>query len=177
MFRGRHCGAGALASRAATSSFPSAQSVSASAPGYIPWSDRLNTLGLQGHKLRVNVPPLNPTEVSDNSRRNAYRTAGIVTGSIGLAGIGAGAVFNALAKNADDSRSCVQGVLQCTADKSGTGYTNAATVSFAVGTTLLATGVTLVVLAPSPDKQERHALRVAARVAGRGGRLQLEGVW
>ena len=38
-------------------------------------------------------------------------------------------------------------------------------------------GVTLLVLAPAPDHQERHALRVAARVANSGGRLQLEGVW
>jgi hypothetical protein len=154
---------------------PGVQSVSASAPGYIPWSDRLNTLDSEGAKLRVNVPALNPTLVVDNSRRNAFRTAGIVTGSVGLAGIGAGAVFNALAHSADDARACTQGVLQCNQNRNG--YSNAAAVSFAVGTTLVATGVTLFVLAPAPDKQERHALRVAARIAGAGGRLQLEGVW
>ncbi len=154
---------------------PGVQSVSASAPGYIPWSDRLNTLDSEGAKVRVNVPPLNPTAVVDNRRRNAFRTVGIVTGSVGLAGIGAGAVFNALAHNAEDARACTQGVLQCNQNRSG--YSNAAAVSFAVGTTLVATGVTLFVLAPAPDKQERHALRIAARVAGPGGRLQLEGVW
>ena len=156
---------------------PGVQSVSASAPGYTPWSDRLNTLDVAGAKVRVNVPPLNPTAHVDNSRRNAFRTAGIVTGSVGLAGIGAGAVFNALAHSADDARACTQGVLQCNQTKNGNGYSNAAAVSFAVGTTLVATGVTLFVLAPAPDKQEKHALRIAARVAGPGGRLQLEGVW
>lgn len=56
-------------------------------------------------------------------------------------------------------------------------YTDAATASYALGGALVRTGVTLFVLAPSPDEQENHALRVAARVASRGGCLQLEGVW
>ena len=59
----------------------------------------------------------------------------------------------------------------------GLGYTDAATVSYAFGGALVRTGVTLFVLAPSPDEQENHALRVAARVASGGGCLQLEGVW
>ncbi|HET7542499.1 MAG TPA: hypothetical protein VFK05_21665 [Polyangiaceae bacterium] len=42
---------------------------------------------------------------------------------------------------------------------------------------LLSTGVTLFVLAPSADNQEKNALRLAARYASSGGRLQLEGVW
>jgi hypothetical protein len=42
---------------------------------------------------------------------------------------------------------------------------------------LFATGLTLFVLAPSPDNEEKHALRVAARYAPNGGRVQLEGVW
>ena len=69
-------------------------------------------------------------------------------------------------------------MVQCTPSKSNSLiYTDAATVSFALGGALVATGVTLFVLAPSPDKQEKNALRVAARYAGSGGRLQLEGVW
>jgi hypothetical protein len=69
-------------------------------------------------------------------------------------------------------------VVQCTPNTSDKHiYSDAATVSFAVGGALLATGVTLFVLAPSPDKEEKHALRVAARYASGGGRLQLEGVW
>jgi uncharacterized membrane protein YhiD involved in acid resistance len=50
-------------------------------------------------------------------------------------------------------------------------------VSFALGGALVATGITLFVLAPAPDKKEQHALRVAARVAPGVGRLQLEGAW
>jgi len=42
---------------------------------------------------------------------------------------------------------------------------------------LLTTGVTLFVLAPSADNQDKNALRVAARYASGGGRLSLEGVW
>jgi hypothetical protein len=70
--------------------------------------------------------------------------------------------------------------MQCTPSKSNkaSGYSEASTVSLAVGGALLATGITLLVLAPSPDNQEKHApLRVAARVGGSGGRLLLEGAW
>ncbi len=132
-----------------------------------------------GRKLRVNVPMLNPVTVANTSRQRAYQTAGVITGSVGLAGIGAGAVFNSLSHA--DAKACVQGVVQCAPSKSSnanTSYANAAAVSFALGGALVATGVTLFVLAPAPDKQEKHALRVAARVSGpTGGRLQLEGVW
>jgi len=110
----------------------------------------------------------------------AYRTAGVVTGSVGLAGIGAGALFNALSKNSEDETTCARGVIQCTPStnrSTRSNYADASSVSFAVGGALLATGVTLFVLAPAPDDQEKHALRVAAHVATNGGRLQLEGVW
>jgi hypothetical protein len=115
----------------------------------------------------------------NTSRRTAFRTAGVVTGSVGLAGIGAGAVFSALSKSADDANTCARGVIQCTPGKANiaNAYSEASTVSLAVGGALLATGVTLFVLAPSPDNQEKHALRVAAHVASNGGRLQLEGAW
>jgi hypothetical protein len=102
----------------------------------------------------------------------------VVTGSFGLAGIGAGALFNALSRNADNASTCAKGVVQCTPNKSNSVvYTDAATVSFAVGGALLATGVTLFVLAPSADNKEQNSLRVAARYAQSGGRVQLEGVW
>ena len=159
---------------------PGTERVSASAKGYAPWSVDLDASQAAGRKLRVNVPPLNPVAVANNSRQNAYRTAGLVTGGVGLAGLGAGAVFNALS-HTDDAKSCTSNMVQCTPGKNqgaSNGYANAAAVSFAVGGALVATGVTLFVLAPAPDKNEQHALRVAARVNGmNGGRLQLEGVW
>lgn len=160
---------------------PGTERVSASAKGYAPWTFDLDTSQAAGRKLRVNVPALNPVAMANNDRRNAYRTAGVVTGSVGLAGLGAGAVFNALSSHNDDAKTCVQGVVQCSPSKSNNtsnGYANAAAVSFAVGGALVATGVTLFVLAPAPDNKEQHALRIAARMAGTtGGRLQLEGVW
>jgi hypothetical protein len=126
------------------------------------------------------VPTLAPASGADAiaARGRAYRTAGVVTGSFGLAGIGAGALFSALSRNPEDSGTCAKGVVQCTPSKSNSlVYTDAARVSFALGGALLATGVTLFVLAPSPDREEKHALRVAARYVGSGGKLQLEGVW
>ncbi len=160
---------------------PGTERVSASAKGYAPWTFDLDTSQAAGRRMRVNVPALNPAAMANNDRRNAYRTAGVVTGSVGLAGLGAGAVFNALSSHSDDAKTCVQGVLQCTpgkANNTSNGYANAAAVSFALGGALVATGVTLFVLAPAPDNKEQHALRIAARMAGTsGGRLQLEGVW
>lgn len=161
---------------------PGVQRVNASAKGYAPWNIELDATRGEGQQFRVNVPTLAPSRdesaSATASRGNAYRTAGVVTGSVGLAGIGAGALFTALSRNPDDASTCVKGVVQCAPNKSNhLVYTDAATVSFALGGALLATGVTLFVLAPSPDKKEKNALRVAARYAGSGGRLQLEGVW
>ena len=154
------------------------QHVTVSAKGHRPWLLDL-AVGRDSHEYRINVPTLAPEAVPNNDRRNAFRTAGVITGGAGVAGIGAGAVFSALSHNADDAGTCARGVIQCTPNHSTkSGYSDAATVSFAVGGTLLATGITLWVLAPAPDNKEKNApLRVAARVMGDGGRLQLEGVW
>ena len=96
-----------------------------------------------------------------------------------MAGLGAGAVLSALSRSADDANTCARGVIQCAPGRSTrAGYSDAATVSFAIGGTLLASGITLLVLSPAADNKEQHApLRVAARVTGAGGRLQLEGAW
>ena len=154
------------------------QHVTVSAKGHRSWALDL-AVAREAHEYRVNVPTLTPMAQPDNDRRNALRTAGVITGGAGIAGIGAGAVFSALSHNADDANTCARGVIQCTPTRSTkSGYMDASTVSFAVGGTLLATGITLWVLAPAPDNKEKNApLRVAARVAGEGGRLQLEGVW
>jgi len=157
---------------------PGEQRLSAYAKGYRPWSADLDASGGEGRRYSINVPTLAPEQPARADRGRAYRTAGVVTGSVGLAGIGAGALFGALSRNADNASTCVKGVVQCTPSRSSSViYTDAETVSYAIGGALLATGVTLFVVAPSADQQERHALRVAARYASSGGRLQLEGVW
>jgi hypothetical protein len=156
---------------------PGMQRVSATAKGYRAWTAEIDATTGEGRRFPIDVPTLAPEQVRGD-RGRAYRTAGVVTGSVGLAGIGAGAVFSALSHSADASSGCAKGAAQCTpgtANKSV--YSEAATVSFAVGSALLATGVTLFVLAPSSDNKESHALRVAARYASSGGRVQLEGVW
>ena len=156
------------------------QQVSASAKGYNSWTTTIDATHGAGRRYRVDVPTLAPAPGADlvADRGKAYRTAGIVTGSFGLAGIGAGAVFSAISRNANDASTCAKGVVQCTPSSSNKStFSDAATVGFAVGGALVATGVTLFVLAPSPDNKEKNALRVAARYANSGGRLQLEGVW
>jgi len=153
------------------------QRISASAKGHSPWHLDVEVSRSEARQYRITVPALDPLlPQASTSRRSAYRTAGVVTGSVGLAGIGAGAVFSAL-KHTEDPGTCGTGATQCSPAKSNAAYSNASTVSFALGGALLATGVTLFVLAPSPDNQEKNALRVSARPLASGGRLQLEGVW
>jgi hypothetical protein len=154
------------------------QHITVAAKGHRSWALDL-AVARDAHEYRVNIPMLTPDVAPNNYRRNVIRTAGVITGGAGIAGIGAGAVFSALSHNADDASTCARGVVQCAPNRSAkSGYSDAATVSFAVGGTLLATGITLWVLAPAADNKEKNApLRVAARVAGEGGRLQLEGVW
>jgi len=159
---------------------PGMQHVSASAKGYQAWSADIDTRRSDGQRWQVSVPALAPEQSSRSSsdRGRGYRTAGIVTGSVGLAGLGAGAVFSALSRNANDASACAKGAASCTQNSTSKAtLSDAATVSFALGGALLATGVTLFVVAPSADNQEKHALRVAARYASSGGRVQLEGVW
>jgi tetratricopeptide (TPR) repeat protein len=159
---------------------PGVQQLSASSKGYTTWRLEIDASHGEGQQYQVVVPTLAPARGvrSELSRRNAYRTAGVVTGSVGLAGLGAGAVFRAMSHNANDAKSCPAGAVECTPSASSkSSLADAAAVSFAVGGALVATGVTLFVLAPSPDNQEQHALRVAARYANSGGRVQLEGVW
>lgn len=155
---------------------PGVHSVSATAKGYRAWSFQIDARG-EGRRYPVEVPTLLPNQDSAD-RGRPYRTAGLVTGSVGLAGIGAGAVFSALSRNTSDATTCAKGVVQCTPNPSTkSAFSDAAALSFALGGALLATGVTLFVVAPSADNQERHSLRVAARYASSGGRVQLEGVW
>lgn len=156
------------------------QHISVFAKGYQPWSTDVEVTRTEAREYRVTIPTLAiaAAPVAHSNRRANFRTAGIVTGSVGIAGLGAGALFGALSKN-DETQSCPKGMPQCTLSKSNSSsnYSEASTVSLAVGGALLATGITLFVLAPAPDNQEKHALRVAAHPSTSGGRLQLEGVW
>jgi len=156
---------------------PGVQRVSAAAKGYDSWTIDIDASQGEGRQFRVNVPTLAPARGADPvaARGKAYRTAGVVTGSFGLAGLGAGAVFSAMSRN--DGKTCANGAAQCTPTSNKSAFSDAAAVSFALGGTLLATGVTLFVLAPSPDNKQENALRVAARYGRSGGRVQLEGVW
>ena len=159
---------------------PRPEQLSAEAKGYRPWRVSVDLSERAGSEYLVHVPTLaiEPQARSRSHARAQFRTVGILSGGLGLAGIGAGAVFNALSKSSDDALSCAHGVYQCAPTHSNrSAYADAATASFAIGSALFATGVTLFVLAPSPDRQEQHALRVAAKVAGDGGRLQLEGAF
>ena len=158
------------------------QHIVAYAKGHSAWQYDLTVPRGDTREYRISIPTLSPVSspsVSNNARRRNFRTAGFVTGGAGIAGLGAAAVFSALSRSPEAANSCAPGTAQCVPSSTNerTSYNGAAAVSLAVGGTLLATGVTLLVLAPAPDHNDAHALRVAAHPTGNGGRLQLEGVW
>jgi len=162
---------------------PGKQRVTASAKGRKPYSVELNIAGSEAHEYRVTIPALQPAPRPASDRRATFRTAGVVTGSAGLVGLGAGAIFGVISKNREDDANvdCPKGPSSCVSRAPGTNvsnpYSTASTVSLAVGGALVATGVTLFVLAPHPDNQEKDATRIAARVARDGGRLEFTGSW
>jgi hypothetical protein len=102
---------------------------------------------------RAEEPPAPPPADSRPAGGASQRTAGLVTGGVGIVGLGLGALFalEAISNNDDSSSHCsdntcdVQG-----ADSRGTARTfgNAATTSFLVGGVALAGGAALYLGAP-----------------------------
>ncbi|MFZ5893106.1 MAG: hypothetical protein ACOY0T_18755 [Myxococcota bacterium] len=153
---------------------PGKQRIEVAAPGYLEWStDVIATPGPS--VLGVKIPKLAPapeepatapsaaagaaptTAPAKSSSGSGVRTLGYVTGVIGLGGLAVGGVFAAQAysKNQDslrecrkgDPNACSEGGVTLREDALTAG--NRATVAFIAGGALLATGVTLLVLAPS----------------------------
>jgi hypothetical protein len=102
------------------------------------------------------------------------RTAGIVLGGVGLVGIGTSMALGLLAKNKNDEANVSCGPATCstkqgfTAEHDAVSFANAATVTFIAGAAILATGVTLYVVAPRSRSTASLTLapQVASRAAG-----------
>ncbi len=115
---------------------------------------------------------------------SGMRTAGIIVGLAGLAGVGVGTAFGlvAMSKNNDALQPqncrtqslCTPAGLSLTSDAK-----NAATVSdigFVAGGLLVATGAVLVLVAPSSSAPST-GLRVTPLVAASGGGIAVDGGW
>jgi hypothetical protein len=105
------------------------------------------------------APPLAPardTAPSEGaSGGSGWRTAGVVIGATGIAGLGASMVLGLLMKNKNDDANQFCDTSTCrdpqgvTLEHQSSTLGSAATVAFVAGASLLATGVTVFLIAPS----------------------------
>jgi hypothetical protein len=158
---------------------PGPQTIEVSAPGYLPWKTTVEVTAGPS-TASVEVPPLKPepqtsataspsASVTPEPPRgsNTQRVVGYVIGGVGVAGLAVGGVFAYLAydKNQQSMDHCRKGEASaCTpegvslredAQSAGT-IATAATIA---GGALLATGVTLLISAPSSKETAARPTR------------------
>jgi hypothetical protein len=115
-----------------------------------------------------------PAAASAGSGGSGLRTVGLVLGGVGLAGIGTSMALGLIAKNKDDEANITCGPATCstrqgfTAEHDAVSFATAATVTFIAGAAILASGVTLYVVAPRSRGTPSLMLapQVATRAAG-----------
>lgn len=148
---------------------PGLQTIEVSAPGYVTWKTTV-VLGVGPSTASVDVPALTPEPQQDSTppatesaapvrteSSNTQRVVGYVVGGVGVAGLAVGGVFafRAYDKNQESLDQCKKGdptactpegaALRKSAQSSGT-IATAATIA---GGALVATGITLLISAPS----------------------------
>lgn len=178
---------------------PGETRVTASAPGFATWAstivvaDSADQQDIDVPRLRerptVDGPPPARPRASEEAFRSTesglgpQRIAGIVIGSVGLAGLTAGGAFGlqALLDNDESLDSCrPNDPTLCSAhgvelrDRAET-FATASTVALIAGGALAATG--LVVVLTAPGKEPRAGQARAPTVALGPGGLRLGGVW
>lgn len=135
------------------------------------------------------LPPVGPTAPPAPEQPRAasggggLKVAGLVTGAVGVLGLGAGAVFGFIAKSKNDqalepqncrtSTLCTQAGLSLTDDAKRAATLS--TVSFVAGGVLVAGGLTLWLTAPSAERSA--GVRLAPVVAQSYGGLALDGAF
>jgi serine/threonine-protein kinase len=161
---------------------PGPHAIVATAPGYKPWSGHVQlTLGAT---IEVTVPPLEPLpdpSVVEHAQRAAEtrRMAGLVTGGVGLVGLGVGLLLGgqAIVKIRDANDLC-PGSLACAnqaavnENQTGKSLGIASSVLVPVSVAALAAGSFLIVTSRRPRGAE-----VAADVSTGGARLRVEWSW
>jgi hypothetical protein len=179
---------------------PGPQTIRASAPGHLPWTLRVEVP--PGPSARsVDVPPLArspsaapadtravtpPAAKEEGTGDRPLLWAGVITSGVGVVGIGVAGVLGYLAYDRNresldscsraDANACTPRGKQLRDDAQE--LANASTLSAVIGGALLATGVTLLVLAPSAERTAA-ASRVHLEAFGGAGaaRLQLRGAF
>jgi hypothetical protein len=164
---------------------PGEHTLEAKAHGRTPWkvTTRLEKPGT----TEITVPVLAKPEVPAPTGKAAQRAAGVVVGSVGLAGIGVGiglAVAAARTDTASKAHCLPDDPNKCYAKgvalrNEAITYADTSTVVTSIGAVALATGVTLFLLAgapKSPDKPQR-AWVVVPGASPEGASVAFASVW
>jgi len=182
---------------------PGAQRLEASAPGKVTWSTNVDVpvgpslkvvtlpeLLPQPHSNSAVVTPAASAPAADSGDvtqpGSAQRTAGYITGAVGLVSLGVGGFLAYRAKSRyddsldhcrpDDASKCTdQGVSE---RASARHLANGSTGTLIGGGALLASGILLVLLAPSrTETSSRSALQVSAGISHVGASMGVNGRW
>lgn len=165
---------------------PGEHTIVASAPGYEDWTTKV-TVGDNADSKTVTIPPLKKKpdalggadpDTGGASSGSGRRTVGFIVGGVGVAALGLGAVFGALAigDRSDGDKLCPD--KKCTPE--GQEFIDAAstkalvsTIGIGVGVAAVGAGVVLILTSgPSKTDAARGASPMTARlypVAGPGG--------
>jgi hypothetical protein len=167
---------------------PGHHHVDASAPGYKPFSVTIN-LATDGARETVVVPTLERApDLPEAAPEGApgfwspLRYAGLAIGGVGVAGIAVGAVFGvqAISLNNDSNKDCNPqsscGPTGVASRHDAQSAGNVSTIAFVAGGALLATGVTMFVLA-KPHSNSGMALRATPLVSDRELGIDLQGAF
>lgn len=130
------------------------------------------------------TPPLSsPVEPPESDSSSSKRTVGFVVGGVGVAALGAGAVFGvlALSKNSDAKSHCPN--TPCT-DSTGVDlnrtartFANVSNVGIGLGVVGIGVGAYLILTSKSGTPSSNAALRVSPLVARGMGGLAFDGRW
>jgi hypothetical protein len=172
---------------------PGAHTISAAAPGYAPWTTKIEAE--TGKETSVSIPALTAlpeddeltSRAGDSAQGNGsgQRTAGFIIGGVGVAALGAGAVFGVLTANqaATAEEEC-QGLVCRTqagddAVARGNTYGWISNISFGVGALGLVVGGVLVLTARSGDPPPAPAagVSVVPLIGAHGAGLRAAGVF
>ncbi len=131
--------------------------------------------------LAPSSPPVTPPGDGSPaaSGHNGWRTAGIVMGATGLAGIGAGVILGLVAKGKNDDANTLCNGAACSSERGVTlaqqagSFATASTVAFAAGLGLVGAGT--VMYFASPKRSASAGLTVEPQIGTTGGAMILRG--
>jgi hypothetical protein len=132
---------------------------------------RMSELGHEEPAPAVTTPPPSPVVRSSSNKRLAFQVAGLVTGVVGLAGLGVGIGYGVDAMNKSDqvkAAGCKNNT--CPDPFSGaterSAFTSAtiSTVGLVVGGALTVVGLTLILVAPKKEAPKRASAQLTPAI-------------